>query len=154
MEDRTFINTRGVFTRADFDGTNKSGLRPLCDMVLVLVDYGSDRTPSGNLIVPDTSIEATSLGSTTGVLIRCGPQAFAYDADRLLKWEGDRPKPGDRVWFQRYAGQEHVGNDTKLYRIMQDRAVAAVEDHDPGPVMAEAEAETIVVRASTARSPR
>lgn len=144
MEDRTFVTHRGVYTAAQWDGVNHSGLRPLCDMVLIKVDAGSDRT-SGGIIVVDEAKDSTSLGSTTGVLIRCGPQAFAYDADRLIKWEGDRPQPGDRIWFQRYAGQEHFGMDGELYRIMRDREIAAVEDRDS--VAAAAEPETTIVRA-------
>jgi chaperonin GroES len=129
MEDRTFVTHRGVFQLGQWDGVNRSGLRPLCDMVLVLVDSGADRTAGGIVLVESTQ-ESTSLGSTTGVVIKCGPQAFAYDADRLVKWEGDRPKPGDRVWFQRYAGQEHYGLDGELYRLMRDNLVAAVEDRE------------------------
>jgi chaperonin GroES len=143
MEDRTFVTRRGVYERAPWDGINHSGLRPLCDMVLVQVDGGAERT-SGGIMVADQTKETTSLGSTTGVLIQCGPQAFAYDADRLVRWEGDRPKPGDRVWFQRYAGQEHYGVDGELYRLMRDSVVAAVEDRE---IETASEPTTRIVRA-------
>jgi chaperonin GroES len=146
LENRTFVTHRGVYDTAHWDGINHSGLLPLCDMVLIKVDAGAKQT-SGGIIVVDEAKDSTSLGSTTDVLIRSGPQAFAYDADRLLKWEGDRPQPGDRIWFQRYAGQEHFGLDGDLYRIMRDREVAAIEDKEAVAAVA-AEPETKIVRAA------
>jgi chaperonin GroES len=127
LPDRVVLTTQyGMYELAAFDGVNRSGLQPLCDKVLVLCDEATTET-EGGIIITDQSQEKTTLAAITGVLIACGPQAFAYDSHRLVHWEGDRPKPGNRVYFQRYAGFEYWGRDGRMYRIMEDRQIAAIE---------------------------
>jgi chaperonin GroES len=129
MRERTIATARGIYKMADWDGVNRSGGRPVCDTVLVLVDEAVTKT-AGGIFTTDATQEQVSLSSCTGVIVAIGPQAFAYDSDRLVKWEGERPAVGQRVWFQRYAGQEHYGLDGRLYRIMQDRTIGMVEDEE------------------------
>jgi chaperonin GroES len=152
MQERFLTTDRGTFKLAEYDGRNRAGLKPLCDNVLVLIDAIAGEIPVAGtevkLHMTDQAQETGTLGSTTGVIIAVGPQAFAYDMDRLVKWEGERPKPGDRIWFQRYAGQEHTGLDGKLYRIMQDRTIAGMEDKEAmALIAAEGEADQVVRRA-------
>lgn len=123
MQKRTMATAAGTYRLAEWDGTNQFGAAPVCDMVLVLVDGGAEKS-AGGVIFTDASKEQTGLGSCTGIIVATGPQAFAYDADRLVKWEGARPQPGNRIWFQRYAGQEHFGLDGNMYRVMQDRSIS------------------------------
>jgi co-chaperonin GroES (HSP10) len=59
--------------------------------------------------------------------VAVGEQAFAYDTRRLVYWEGERPKAGSRVWFQKYAGFEYTGHDGLMYRVMEDRQIAAMD---------------------------
>jgi len=127
LPDRVILTTQfGQYDVAAFDGTNHSGLQPLCDKVLVLCDRAAPET-EGGILLPDTSRESTTMAAITGVLIAAGPQAFAYDSHRLVHWEGARPQPGDRVFFQKYAGFEYFGRDGQMYRIMEDRQIAAIE---------------------------
>jgi chaperonin GroES len=147
MQERFLTTNRGTFKQAKWDGLNRAGLKPLCDFVLVMVDEIADVTPGG-IVTTEQAQETGTLGSTTGIIIAIGPQAFAYDKDRLVKWEGERPKGGDRIWFERYAGQEHTGLDGKLYRIMQDRTIAGMEDKEAmALIAAEGEADQVVRRA-------
>ena len=147
MQERFLTTNRGTFKVRRWDGVNRAGLKPLCDNVLILVDEIADITPGG-IHTTDQAQETGTLGSATGIIIAVGPQAFAYDMDRLVKWEGERPKPGDRIWFARYAGQEHTGLDDKLYRIMQDRSIAGMEDAEAmATIAAEGEADQVVRRA-------
>lgn len=125
MQPRVLATHHGQYELNDWDGQNHSMITPVCDRVLVLVDKAQEAT-NGGIIVPGTIMETQTLGSTTGILVAVGPQAFAYDAFRTVRWEGDRPKPGDRVVFTRYAGQEYTGLDQQLYRLMEDRSVGGV----------------------------
>lgn len=129
MEDRFIDTSTTFFMDAAWDGANHSGMRPVCDKVLILPDHVPDMV--AGMIMPDEVKDSKGAASMTGVIIACGPQAFAYDSDRLVRWEGERPTPGDRVWFVKYAGQEYQGRDGLTYRIMQDRAIAAMEDDAP-----------------------
>jgi co-chaperonin GroES (HSP10) len=116
----------GSYDMAAWSGQNTSGIRALCDKVLVLPDQAM--TMAGSIIITDTSQESITAAATTGILVSVGPQAFAYDSDRLVHWEGERPQPGSRVYFQKYAGQEHMGRDGQMYRVMRDKDIAAMDE--------------------------
>ena len=116
----------GSYDMAAWSGQNESGIRALCDKVLVLPDQAV--TMYGAIHLTDVSKESISAAATTGILVSVGPQAFAYDSDRLVHWEGERPQPGSRVYFQKYAGQEHQGRDGQMYRVMRDKDIAAMEE--------------------------
>lgn len=126
LRDRLIVTQFGQFNLAKWDGTNHSGLQPVSDRVLVMCDQAADMT-MGGVYIPDDSKEKMGYAATTGVLVACGPQAFAYDSRRLVYWEGDRPNPGDRVVFQKYSGIEYDGRDGLMYRLMEDRCIGAVE---------------------------
>lgn len=139
---RATIRTQhGTFEVIPWPGYNTSGIMALCDTVIVLPDQVPDSVRG--IILPDQVKETTGFAATTGVLVSVGPQAFAYDSERLVKWQGQRPKAGDRIYFEKYAGQAHFGRDGVLYRLMQDRAVGALE-------MTEAQTEAERARAETA----
>jgi co-chaperonin GroES (HSP10) len=122
MRERLLKTLHGQFVMREWDGHNRSGIEPVCDKVLVLVDPAAAKT-SGGIIMTETVNEQQTLASTTGLLVAVGPQAFAYDSRRLTHWEGERPKRGMRVFFERYAGQDYNGSDGNLYRIMQDTSI-------------------------------
>ena len=127
MEERFIATQFGSFSMVQWSGSNTSGIRALCDKVLVLPDQAPDVT-AGGIVMPDEIKGRQGTAATTGVLVSVGPQAFAYDSQRLVHWVGDRPKAGDRVYFMKYAGQEHTGRDGLLYRVMEDRSIAGVEE--------------------------
>jgi chaperonin GroES len=130
LKARTFFPTQfGTYMMVQWTGRNESRIRALCDMVLVLPDQPADM--AGSIVIPDSVKETTGAAATTGVLISCGPQAFAYDSGRQVRWEGERPKPGDRIYFQKYAGQEHRGRDGLMYRLMVDKSIAGMEEPEP-----------------------
>lgn len=122
---RVITTEAGQFVEALWNGTNEAGWGPLCDKVLILVDEAASKT-AGGIIRTDEGKELTSLSATTGILVAAGPQAFAYDSQRLTQWVGERPVPGSRVAFQKYSGETYTGDDGRLYRIMEDRSVAMV----------------------------
>lgn len=131
------------FVAAQFSGTNDSGYQPLGDNVLVAPDTAAEKTSGGIHLTPD-SVEKMTLAAETGVIVALASDAFLWSADRTRKWEGLKPKVGDRVYVQRYSGQLLLGKDQKIYRVMSDTCVAAVEiveftvedvDHDIDPAM-------------------
>jgi co-chaperonin GroES (HSP10) len=123
----------GQYDLAPWTGENTSGLMPLCEKVLVMCDQAAPMT-SGGVILPDIVQERTGFAATSGVLAAVGDQAFAYDADRLVHWAGKRPEPGTRVIFQKYAGLEYTGRDGLMYRVMQDKQIAAMEVETGGAI--------------------
>jgi chaperonin GroES len=126
MKDRILTTKHGQFERAAWSGVNESGIVPLCDKVVVLVDMAVEKT-KGGIILTEVSSDVQSLSSVTGVLIAIGPLAFMYDSDRIVRWEGERPQPGARVYFEKYAGQEYEGLDGKMYRVMKDRQIGGLQ---------------------------
>ena len=124
MKDRILKTHHGQYELAEWNGVNESGYEPVCDKVLVLPDKVMEKT-KGGIIITDVQGDQQQVAAVTGIVIAAGPQAFAYDSDRLVKWDGWRPAPGDRVAFQRYAGDEYPGLDGQTYRIMQDRSIGA-----------------------------
>jgi co-chaperonin GroES (HSP10) len=127
MQDRILTTQFGQYSLAPWDGVNRSGMRALCDKVLVLCDEPLDVT-KGGIMLAEVSVETQKLAATSGVLVSVGPQAFAYDSNRLVHWEGERPGAGTRVFFVKYAGQEYTGIDGLLYRMMDDRAIGGMEE--------------------------
>jgi co-chaperonin GroES (HSP10) len=117
-----FITTQfGTYGEAVWTGENTSGWTAACDKVLVLPDQAVDKV--GGVWMTDQNVDNQQNAATTGIIVALGPQAFAYDSDRLTKWVGERPLAGWRVAFVKYTGQEHMGDDGKMYRMMQDRAI-------------------------------
>lgn len=130
MEDRILKTSQGAFEMMQWDGVNASGIDPLADKVVVRVDAALAKV--GSIIITDGQAERQTLSSTTGLVVAVGPQAFRWSANRAEPWEGDRPEPGARVCFLRYAGQEYTGLDGVLYRVMEDRSIAGTMKQQAG----------------------
>jgi chaperonin GroES len=124
MQEKLLKTTQAEYERAAYDGTNESGLTPFGDRVLVLPDSAADKS-SGGIVIPDAVKEMQSYAAETGVIVAIGDGAFVWNADRTKPFSGVKPKPGDRVFFDRYSGGLARGRDGRTYRIMDDKAVAA-----------------------------
>lgn len=125
MEAKLLKTTQAEYVQGRFSGANESGYRPIGERILVLPDEAAAKS-SGNVIIPDDVQERQSYAAETGIIIALGDTAFLWNSDRTRKFEGERPKPGDRVFFDRYSGGVLKGNDGKLYRFMDDKAIGAV----------------------------
>jgi co-chaperonin GroES (HSP10) len=115
----------GEFTPFDFDGVNRSGYEPVGDRVLVGPDSAADMTSGGVHLTPEFS-ERMTLAAETGVIVACGPDAFLWNSDKTRRWEGVKPKEGERCYIQRYAGQVLLGDDGRVYRLMEYGAIGAI----------------------------
>ncbi len=110
---------------ASYDGRNTSGYHPLDDKVLVLTDTHVGTTGAG-IVLTDDTVERQTMAAEHGTVIAVGPAAFRWNDNGTRAWEGTAPKPGDRVYFQRYSGQLLSGEDGRLYRVMSQHCIAAV----------------------------
>ena len=124
---RYVVTQFGAFGEAEWSGRNDSRIRALCDKVVVLPDQAPAMT-QGGVHIPDEARDHQATAATTGILVSVGPQAFEYDSRRQVEWRGEKPQPGDRVFFVKYAGSEHKGRDGRLYRVLEDRSISGLEE--------------------------
>jgi len=118
--------SRVEYLPAIYSGSNKSGVEPVGDRVLILPDMAMTKS-QGNIALPDEVVERMQLSASSGVIIALGDDAFAWNSDRTRPFTGYKPKPGDRVHFEKYAGKEIVGDDGVKYRLCDDKAVGGVK---------------------------
>jgi chaperonin GroES len=116
------------FVQAAWDGTNHSGITPLDDKVLVLMDEHAEKT-SGGIVIPDDARSRQSMASETGVIIALGHAAFVFSDDGVRIVDPRfRPVPGNRVVVERYAGRVVQGQDSVEYRLVSQKSVGALYD--------------------------
>ncbi len=115
---------QGAFIEADWPGSNISGLRPFGDYVLVKMDAAAPTSPGG-VILTDEEVERITLGAESGCIFAIGSLAFKAHGP-------DHPGIGERVYVEKYAGIKAMGQDGALYRIMEDKCVAAGYDRQGG----------------------
>lgn len=114
----------GQYDVPTWQGRNVSGIMPFGDMVLILPDISS--AVRGGIHLPPEAIERISSAAETGWLVAAADGAWVWNSDRSRKYEGRRPQPGDRVYFERYAGAQYHGVDGALYRLMTDKCIGGL----------------------------
>lgn len=129
MKPKVLSIKRAEYIPAPYFGTNQSGCTPLGDRVLIRPDIAASMV--GELHIPDDIRDRAQLSGSTGVVIEIGEDAFRWNFDRSRPWQGYRPVPGDRIYFDRYAGKEIIGDDGQSYRLMDDKSVGGVQKKEP-----------------------
>jgi co-chaperonin GroES (HSP10) len=129
MTPKVIRTPNGEFLPADWTGKNESGIEPFGDRILILGDTFAPES-SGGIKWPDDLIERMTEAAETGVLVAVGSEAWAWNSDRTRRFEGEKPEIGQRIIFERYAGQYHFGADGRRYRIMDDRCVGGLFAED------------------------
>lgn len=144
---RLIRNSQAEFERATFSGKNESGIRPIGTSVLILMDQVATTTSgeAGAAILAEAGIKPASgvalvgiglepgmiekmnAASESGVIAAVGEASFRYYDDGS-KWTDYKPKVGDRIFSERYAGRELLGQDGKTYRMMTYTCVGGIED--------------------------
>lgn len=117
-------NLNAEFVPAEWSGVDTSGIRVIGKCVLVLVDECAPVTSGGIHFTPDM-IEKLSAGCETGTMVRISPGAFLLNED-MTPWRGEKPKPGDRVYIEKYAGKLVRGKDGRTYRLMDYGCIGAI----------------------------
>ncbi len=103
---------------------NESRINPTEYKVLIAPIQVDEKT-KGGIIIPDEHKDREQFAQMQGTLVAVSPLAFTY-ADEASWGEAEKPKPGDKVLFAKFAGAVVKGMDGKDYRIVNDRDVAAV----------------------------
>ncbi len=117
---------QGDYVPVHWAGENTSGLLVYGKNVLVACDRFSQVT-AGGVWTPDEHTDKMTAAAETGCIFAIGPEAFRMFDDGT-RWSGDCPKQGDRIYFEKYAGQLAMGVDGMVYRVMDYRAIAAGYD--------------------------
>lgn len=124
MQPRLFKTSLATYVVAEWDGTNPSGWEPLGDRVLIRPDQVAAKT-AGGVELPDDIADRMTMAAEAGIIVAMGAGAFKYNADKITKFVGTPPKPGDRVSMGRYSGQLHMGHDGVKYRIVDSSELGA-----------------------------
>jgi len=117
-------NLNAEFIPAKWNGVDTSGIRVIGKCVLVLVDECSPVTSGGIQFLPEM-VEKLSAGCETGCLAAVSAGAFLLNED-MTPWSGEKPKPGDRVYIEKYAGKMVRGADGRKYRLMDYGCIGAI----------------------------
>jgi len=105
---------------------NKSGFIPIGSRVLVKPEKVEEKT-AGGIILPDASLDKVKAIMQKAVVIAVGDMAFKFDLNGELKTHSDRPSIGEVVRIIKYAGDEIVGDDDELYKLVNDTDILAKE---------------------------
>jgi co-chaperonin GroES (HSP10) len=123
-----YKGAQAEYVPATYQGRNTSGLKPYGKNVLVRVDECATATTGGVKLL-DEYVERMTANATSGCIYYLAPEAFRLFDDGT-PWIGEAPKVGDRICFEKYAGQIQTGVDGHPYRIMDYRNIACSLDYD------------------------
>lgn len=126
MQPKVLKQLQVEYLPAPYFGANPSGWSPVGDYVLIRPDEIAKKT-TGGVELPDDLAERMQLAAITGTIVQTGDEAFKWNADRTRPFEGYRPKAGDRVIFEKYAGKPILGEDGISYRILEDKSIGGVK---------------------------
>lgn len=125
MASRVVPRMQGDYQTAPWDGKNTSGVEPIMKNVLVRMDQFVSEFAGGKLQFLSEQVERMNLGAESGTIYAVGDQAFKHNGDGTLN-AGIKPVPGDRVYCEKYAGREIMGDDGTKYRLMADSCIAGM----------------------------
>lgn len=93
-----------------------------CEFNVLIAPEEVEEVTKGGIILPDTAKEVEQIAAMRGRLVAVAPLAGAS-----IWPEGERrPKPGDAVYFAKYAGILVKGRDGRELRMCKDKDVMAV----------------------------
>jgi co-chaperonin GroES (HSP10) len=113
MEPRLIRGLHAEYVRAEWTGRDTSGLRLYGDDILVKIDVCSPATKGGVELPLDMQDKMTQ-ASESGLICAVGPLAY----EQLRKHGGETPQVGERIVFQKFAGNLVMGADGVTYRVM------------------------------------
>lgn len=106
---------------------NVSGIVPVEYKVLVELMPESEQT-KGGLFLPQSSLDRQEMAREIGVFVKAGSLAFNRNDPTAVEWP-EIPQPGDKVFFDRYAGTI-ISTGGKKYRLLNDKNIAAIVTAD------------------------
>lgn len=108
--------------------TNATGIAPTEFKVLIAPKDVAEKI--GSILLPESTKETEKYAQVEGTLIAASPLAFSYATpDEWAAAGAQKPKPGDRVLYAKYAGVRVKGRDGKEYLLVNDKDLTAtIED--------------------------
>lgn len=103
--------------------TNRSGITPTEFNVLILPSPTEEKFAGTSILKPVSEQEKDKYATTDGVLVAMSRLAFNYVTDE--EWADDKPKPGMKVVYAKYAGSRRKGKDGMEYVLIKDRDIVA-----------------------------
>lgn len=122
---RVVPRMQGDYLTAVWDGQNTSGVEPVGKNVLVRMDVFVSKFAGGKLQFLEEQVERMNLGAESGTIYGIGDQAFKHNNDGTGN-TGRKPTVGERVYCEKYAGREIMGDDGNKYRLMADSCIAGL----------------------------
>lgn len=108
---------------------NTSGIQPVRYHCLIKM-LPKEKQTKGGIILPEMQNERHELAREIGIFIASGGIAFS-GGDGAPAWPSwNRPKPGQKVLFNRYAGSVQKGKDGESYRLIDDTELGAIVEED------------------------
>lgn len=106
---------------SDGRADNPSGIVPTEYKILVLPDDVPEQT-GGGIWIPKWAKDQRQGACQTGTVVDIADEAFSFiEGDQVR-----RPGIGERIAYTKYAGMTVRGQDDRIYKIMNDKDVAAV----------------------------
>lgn len=106
--------------------TNPSGINPTEHKVLIK-PQDVEKVTAGGIIIPPSKEDQEKFSQTIGHIVAASPLAFNYVED--AEWQqsgGEKPKPGDKVLYAKYAGFNVKGpKDGVEYTVVNDKDICA-----------------------------
>lgn len=124
MQPKLLKTNISEYAPAKWDGKDTSGTIPLGNRVLVLPDTAPEIIR--NVHLPDDLVARHQMAAESGVVVALGDGAFIWNSDKVTPYVGRKPKPGDRVMIEKYAGAAVHGDDKNVYRIMDSDSIGAI----------------------------
>lgn len=125
MQPKLFKTSIAEYEPATWTGKNESGIFPTGDRVLIKPDQASEQS-SGGVHIPEEISARHTLAAEAGIVIELGEGAFIWNSDKQTPYHGRKPKSGERVCVEKYAGQLIRGDDGEMYRLMESSCIAAI----------------------------
>jgi len=100
---------------------NSSGIHPKGFTLLIKPLEIENKTQSGIIMRAPTEEDKAQLAQVYGTVVEVGSMCWDDEPE-------PRAKPGDKVIFRRYSGEQFVGDDGVKYRIILDKDVYATKD--------------------------
>ena len=89
----------------------------------VLIKPDEVEKESSGILLPDTAISRMQTAVNTGTIVNVGGQF--WQSDYGVEWPGPKPKVGDKVLFDKYAGSA-IKIDREDYRLCNDEKILAI----------------------------
>lgn len=121
LQPRIIPGLQANYEPATYDATIHHGLTPHGPNLLVLMDVCLDVSEGGVMLLPEI-VERMNEACITGCIYKIGPDAY--------RGQIDRPKVGERVYIEKYAGIKAVGRDGRMYRVIDEKCIACTIEDD------------------------